>query len=214
MGRTPLPDASNVLRTAEVGLVLRVGEPTTLAGTLAGLATSRLGAELLMPEIAPLRQKQLVTAEALASEGGPGHDPGRRARDPAAQNRSRRARSRGGRKRRKKEEKLDRRSAGRKRRWKKTRISNRWNHRVFGSAATPDAPAVHTPGRNGSAKLLNFSGFRCLRFVDKRAGVCAQGAEWPGVALFTANAPGHGAGPGAFRVARRPPRKVNRRQPT
>ena len=82
MGGTPFADAGDVLGAAKVGLVLGVGQPPTLAGALAGLTAGRFGTELLMPLVPSLRQKLLIAAEALASKGGPGHDPGRRPQLP------------------------------------------------------------------------------------------------------------------------------------
>ena len=78
MGGTPLANPGDVLGAAEVGLVLRMGEPTTLAGALAGLTAVRLETILLMPLVPSLRQKLLIATEALTSKGDPGHDLGRK----------------------------------------------------------------------------------------------------------------------------------------
>lgn len=78
MGGTPIADAGDVLGAAEIGLVLGLGQPSTLTGTLAGLTAGRLGTELLMPLVPSLRQKLLIATEALTSKGSPGHNPGRR----------------------------------------------------------------------------------------------------------------------------------------
>jgi len=136
MGRTPFPDAGDVLGASEVGFVPRLSEPPTLALALAGLPTGRLETELLMPEIASFGLKQLVTAEAFASEGGLGHGEGRKSQAPRSGNQCRSGKSTKRRRRTKKEEEIDRRMAGRRRHRKNTRFSNRWNHPVFGSAFT------------------------------------------------------------------------------
>lgn len=106
MGGTPFADAGDVFGAAEIGLVLGLGDPPTLTGALAGLATGRLGTELLMPEVPSLGKKRLIATEAFTSESGPSHDPGRRPQTPRARNGCRRRRSTEGRRRTKKEEKV------------------------------------------------------------------------------------------------------------
>src|ERR1700678_4398678 len=66
MGPAPVLDAAGVQLAAEVVLVLRLLQPTSLAGGFAGLAALRLAAELLSLAVAVIRNEQLVAMQAVA----------------------------------------------------------------------------------------------------------------------------------------------------
>jgi hypothetical protein len=75
MGLTPLPDALDMERTAEVIAVLGVLPPTALAGRFAGLAARGRGAVALPPRTARVGSKEGLTVLALAFGAWTSHEP-------------------------------------------------------------------------------------------------------------------------------------------
>jgi hypothetical protein len=74
MGLSPLAHVLDIFEAAEVMLILRFAEPTTLAVGLARFAACRLEAELLMPSVPSVGVEQLSAMQAF-SLIGLGHSP-------------------------------------------------------------------------------------------------------------------------------------------
>ena len=74
MGLSPLAHVLDIFEAAEVMLVLRFAEPTTLAVGLARFAACRLETELLMPSVPSVGVEQLSAMQTL-SLIGLGHPP-------------------------------------------------------------------------------------------------------------------------------------------
>jgi hypothetical protein len=72
MALAPLAHPFDIGRAAEVILVLRFAQPTTLAFGFAGFATLGPGTKLLMPPIAQIGHEQLLAMQAFAAMTG-GH---------------------------------------------------------------------------------------------------------------------------------------------
>src|SRR5437870_13370259 len=75
VGFAPLPDALDLGRACEVIAVRGLGEPATLAGSLAGLAARGLGTGTLAPDAAWGRSKKGLTVLALACGAWTSHEP-------------------------------------------------------------------------------------------------------------------------------------------
>jgi hypothetical protein len=70
MGGTPGAHPLHIRRAPEVVAVLRFAQPTALTGRLAGTPTLRLGAVVLMAQIARIGKKKLLAVPALTSSVG------------------------------------------------------------------------------------------------------------------------------------------------
>ena len=75
MGPAPLLHPLNVLRPSEVVPVFLLHQPLPLAGRLAGLSAFGFRTVILMPGIAVVRGKEIVTVLALALSDGFCHRP-------------------------------------------------------------------------------------------------------------------------------------------